>query len=79
MNRTLSQSDMVELIPWDPNNEQQFQRMVDQRHACGWCHDEIDLWKENMLNNEKFLWWVVSLHIQSRPIVIEEPPNMSRD
>lgn len=60
MNAALGKYDKVELIPWDPDNEQQFQRMVDQRHACGWNFDEVQVWKESMLKNEKFLYWVVS-------------------
>ena len=51
--------DKVELIPWDPVDEKQFQRMYDQRVACGWRHDEVEGWKEKMLNGQKFLYWIV--------------------
>ncbi|CAM1511573.1 Fc.00g090860.m01.CDS01 [Cosmosporella sp. VM-42] len=49
----------VELIPWDPTDEKQFQRMVDQRIACGWRQEEVGEWKEKMLNGQKFLYWIV--------------------
>lgn len=52
--------DRVELIPWDPTSEAQFQRMYDQRVACGWREDEVGEWKDKMLNGQKFLYWIVS-------------------
>lgn len=33
--------DKVELIPSDPDNEEHYQRMYDQRVACGWREGEI--------------------------------------
>ncbi|KAF4960741.1 hypothetical protein FSARC_10370 [Fusarium sarcochroum] len=46
------------LIPWDPTSETHFQRMYDQRVACGWRHEEVEEWKNKMLKNEKFLYWI---------------------
>lgn len=50
----------VELVPWDPTDEKQFQRMVDQRTACGWAQDEVPEWKPKALEGKKFLYWIVS-------------------
>lgn len=54
----------VRLVPWDPTDEKQFQRMYDQRVACGWREDEVAEWKEKMLRGTKFLYWIVSLAVQ---------------
>lgn len=54
----------VDLIPWDPTDEAQFQRMYEQRVACGWRIDEVPEWKEKQLQGTKFLYWVVSLEAQ---------------
>lgn len=55
-----SKYDKVRLVPWDPTDERQFQRMYDQRVACGWRADEVAAWKEKMLKGSKFLYWIVS-------------------
>ncbi|MBE3044320.1 hypothetical protein IMZ48_17490 [Candidatus Bathyarchaeota archaeon] len=51
--------DKVELIPWDPTSEQQYERMFDQRVACGWREEEVPEWKEAQLNGTKALYWIV--------------------
>ncbi|KZF20552.1 hypothetical protein L228DRAFT_269856 [Xylona heveae TC161] len=47
------------LVPWNPTDEAHFQRMYDQRVACGWRHDEVKTWKDKVLAGKKFLYWVV--------------------
>ncbi|KND88827.1 hypothetical protein TOPH_06549 [Tolypocladium ophioglossoides CBS 100239] len=49
----------VELIPWDPTDEQQFQRLYDQRVACTWDYGLVAEWKGKMLRGQKVLYWVV--------------------
>lgn len=51
--------DKVELIPWDPNNEQQYERLYDQRIACGWRDGEVSDWKEAQLKGTKGMYWIV--------------------
>jgi hypothetical protein len=55
-----SESPKVELVPWDPTSEQHFKRLVEQRIACGWDHEEVGDWKKKVLGGEKFLYWIVS-------------------
>lgn len=50
----------VDLVPWDPNDQRQFQRMVAQRIACGWRAEEVPEWKLKVLKGVKLLYWVVS-------------------
>lgn len=57
----------VDLIPWDPTNEKQYQRMHDQRVACGWRIEEVPQWKEKQLKGIKFLYWIVSQPVHSKP------------
>ncbi|KAF5644412.1 hypothetical protein F25303_6010 [Fusarium sp. NRRL 25303] len=49
----------ITLVPWDPTNEAHFQRMYDQRVACGWRHEEVTEWKDKMLKGQKFLYWII--------------------
>ncbi|SPO02017.1 uncharacterized protein DNG_04690 [Cephalotrichum gorgonifer] len=49
----------VELLPWDPTSESQYQRLYDQRVACGWHEDEISEWKDQQLKETKTLYWIV--------------------
>ncbi|PNY28041.1 Uncharacterized protein TCAP_02036 [Tolypocladium capitatum] len=49
----------VELIPWDPTDEQQFQRLYDQRVACMWDDDLVAEWKGKMLGGQKVVYWIV--------------------
>lgn len=58
----------VRLIPWDPANAQQYQRMYLQRIACGWRQDEIGQWKDKLLRGTKFLYWIVSFQV-SAPVL----------
>lgn len=51
----------VGLIPWDPTNEDQFQRMYVQRLACGWREEEVAEWKNKWEKGTKFTYWIVSL------------------
>lgn len=53
--------DKVELVPWDPDSNQQYERMFDQRVACGWRETEVPDWKEAQLKRTKVLYWIVSL------------------
>lgn len=49
----------VQLIPWDPTDDRQFQRMYDQRVACGWRMEEVGEWRDKQLRGVKFLYWIV--------------------
>ncbi|KXH61476.1 hypothetical protein CSAL01_03887 [Colletotrichum salicis] len=49
----------VELIPWDPNSQDHFTRMVDQRIACGWASDLVSQWQENQRTGFKCTYWLV--------------------
>ena len=51
----------VHLVPWDPEDEQHYQRMYDQRVGCGWRKDEVDEWKQKQLRGTKVHYWIVSL------------------
>jgi len=57
----------IELVPWDPTDECQFQRMHDQRVMCGWHEDEVPEWKDKMLKGQKLLYWIVSWRMTSVP------------
>ncbi|POR36195.1 Uncharacterized protein TPAR_03581 [Tolypocladium paradoxum] len=49
----------VEIIPWDPTDERQFQRLYDQRVACMWDFDSVAEWKDKMLGGQKIMYWIV--------------------
>ena len=53
--------DKVDLIPWDPTSEAHYQRMYDQRVACGWREEEVSDWKEAQMKGNKTMYWVVCL------------------
>lgn len=53
-------SNKVNLIPWNPLDDDHYQRMFDQRVACGWREDEVGEWKRKHLESVKFVYWVVS-------------------
>lgn len=53
--------DKVELIPWDPTSEAHYERMYDQRIACGWRANEVPDWKDSQLKGGKAMYWVVRL------------------
>ncbi|CAH0048657.1 unnamed protein product [Clonostachys solani] len=73
-------SEKVDLIPWDPVDDDHYQRMYSQRIACGWREDEVALWKEEVLAGHVFFYWIVlsdnledregllAAHIQKYPI-----------
>ncbi|KAH8173281.1 hypothetical protein LIA77_07536 [Sarocladium implicatum] len=48
----------VQLVPWDPCDAKQYQRMIDQRIACGWRSEEVPEWKAKALKGVKLLYWV---------------------
>lgn len=49
----------VELVPWDPNSEQQVARLYDQRVSCGWHEEAVPKWKEAQLAGTKVVYWIV--------------------
>ncbi|GAM83044.1 hypothetical protein ANO11243_010300 [Dothideomycetidae sp. 11243] len=49
----------VELIPWDPNNEQQFERMRAQQLGLGWFPPITLEWKNEHLSGERSVYWIV--------------------
>lgn len=55
--------DKVELIPWDPTSEAHYERMYNQRVACGWRETEVTDWKESHLKGHKAMYWVVRLFL----------------
>lgn len=50
----------IQLIPWDPTNEQHAQRLYEQRVACTWDYESIPQWKDQVLRGDKFMYWIVS-------------------
>jgi len=50
-------AEKIVLIPWDATSDEQYQRMYDQRVACGWRADELPEWKEKQIKGTKFLYW----------------------
>jgi hypothetical protein len=52
-------SEKVDLIPWDPVDDDHYQRMYSQRIACGWREDEVALWKKEVLAGHVFFYWIV--------------------
>lgn len=63
----------VKLIPWDPVDERHFQRMCDQRVACGWLTDGISDWKAKVLRGVQTFYWVVSFTCCCRRGVVLKP------
>jgi len=51
----------VQLIPWDPESEEHFNRLYEQRVVCGWKVDKVEGWKERQRKSELGIHWVVSV------------------
>lgn len=58
------------LVPWDPESKDHYDRMVEQRKACGWRVAEVPAWKEKQPKGIKMLYWVVSF---SLPVSFSHP------
>ena len=54
------------LIPWDYDSAAHFQRVVDQRHVCGWGANDVENWKAPQATGEYNLQWIVSPIFRSR-------------
>ncbi|KAF2149100.1 hypothetical protein K461DRAFT_316010 [Myriangium duriaei CBS 260.36] len=48
----------VELIPWDPENDKQFQRVKDQQSGLGWFKPTAPLWKDEQLQGVRTVFWI---------------------
>lgn len=53
--------DKVELIPWDPANDEHIKRLYDQRVACEWHHEMISQWSEDQREGSWAMYWIVGL------------------
>ena len=53
----------VMLIPFDPESEEQSDRLQLTRIACGWKADKIPLWRERQRSGDMSIHWVVSLSL----------------
>lgn len=49
----------IALIPWDPASDAHAERMVTQRHACGWDAELVPTWRTKVAKGEKLLFWIV--------------------
>ena len=43
----------IELIPWDPESIEHVQRLYDQRIACGWNSNLVELWRTKQREGKK--------------------------
>jgi hypothetical protein len=53
----------VTLIAWDPESPEHIERMVQQRIACGWKADYVEIWRDLQRKGKMALQWVVSIYI----------------
>ena len=53
----------IMLIPFDPESEEQSERLRLTRVACGWKADKVPLWREKQSNGDMSIHWVVSIFI----------------
>jgi len=60
----------IELIPWDPDCPAHVERMIEQRIACGWRSDEVELWQQQQRDGKVNIQWVV---------LADNHPNRSSD
>lgn len=51
----------VMLIPFDPESEEQSERLRLTRVACGWKADKVPLWREKQSSGDMSIHWVVSI------------------
>ena len=49
----------VDLIPWDYTSEEHVTRLYEQRIACGWRAEDVNLWAESAGKGGKVFYWVV--------------------
>lgn len=53
------------LIPFDPESEEQSEKLRLTRVACGWKADKVPLWREKQRSGDMSIHWVVSI----RPVI----------
>lgn len=51
----------IMLIPFDPESDEQSERLRLTRVACGWKADKVPLWREKQRSGDMSIHWVVSL------------------
>jgi hypothetical protein len=56
---TSPKSAKVILVPWDPDSTEHAQRLYDQRVACGWKQEKIELWRALQREGKMAIHWVV--------------------
>jgi hypothetical protein len=49
----------VDLVPWDPESPEHVERIVQKRIACGWKHEQVEMWKSWQRDGRLVLQWVV--------------------
>ena len=54
--------DKVELIPADPNSKSHYERLYDQRIACGWGKEDLPGLMETQLKGGKVTYFIVRRH-----------------
>jgi hypothetical protein len=57
----MAAQDILDFIPWDPDNAAQSQWLYDQRIACGWSEDAIPGWKDLVRSGARIFYWIVRL------------------
>ncbi len=50
----------VVLVPWDPDSDQHVQRLYEQRVACGWKQDKVEVLRSSQREGRMAIHWVVS-------------------
>lgn len=53
--------DRVELIPWDPEIDEQYQRLHEQQISWGWFEPATAQWKQQHIDGQRTFFWIVRL------------------
>lgn len=54
-------TDLIRLIPWDPDSIDHVEMLEQQRMACGWKLEAVEGWKDLQRAGQIGMHWVVSL------------------
>ncbi|GAA5835006.1 hypothetical protein JCM3766R1_002068 [Sporobolomyces carnicolor] len=51
--------EVIDLVPFDPDDPVQVETLTQQRVLCGWQIDMVDTWREQARRNVKGLYWIM--------------------
>ncbi|GAA5923472.1 uncharacterized protein JCM15063_003659 [Sporobolomyces koalae] len=70
----MSTNDLIQLIPFEPDNDIHVETLIQQRILCGWAVESVEAWREQARRQVKGLYWIMPQNTPEAKLRLRGPP-----